>query len=136
MAWMQPRTDWTAQDFFELSDYERIRDNLFYLQQLARTLYPPVEFEAMGEYGTSELPYLSFWRAPDANLTALLAGTFRRPDYEGEGDWHENGPVWDHEALNRIESACLHLYQDLGAQANARQRLAFVMGGGPLGGCV
>ena len=136
MNWTTPKTDWTAQDEFALSDYARIRDNLLYLQKAARALYPPVEFEVMGQHRVADLVYLDFWRTPDANLTALLAGTFCRPDYEGEGDWRENGPVWDYEALNRIESACLHLYEDLQVQANARQQLAFMMGGGLFGGCV
>lgn len=136
MSWQTPKTDWTASDYFELSDYERIRGNLLYLQKAARLLYPPVAFSAMQEYTMEDLPYLDFWRTPDENLSALLAGTFCRPLYEGAGDWRENGPVWDDDALNRIESACLHLYEDLQVQAASKQRLAFQMGGGIFGACI
>ena len=136
MGWTTPKTNWTAQDYFELADYNRIRGNLIYLQNIAKSLYPPVKFEQMGEYDLPDFPYLTFWRAPDTNLTALLTGTFCRSDYKGEGKWQENGPVWDDNALNRIESACLYLYQDLQAQTNARQKLKFLMGGVSFGGCI
>ena len=73
MSWTTPKADRTAQDEFVLSDYDRIRDNLLYLQQAARALYPPVEFEAMEQRRVADLVYLDFWHTPDANLTALLA---------------------------------------------------------------
>ena len=38
--WQAPKTDWTAQDYVNYEDYERIAGNLMYLYELARQLYP------------------------------------------------------------------------------------------------
>lgn len=32
MSWIEPKTDWTSQDTFNFSDYNRIKNNIAYLE--------------------------------------------------------------------------------------------------------
>ena len=34
MAWIEPKTNWTSQDFFNIEDYNRIIGNIAYLKEL------------------------------------------------------------------------------------------------------
>ena len=80
---------------------------------------------------------------PDEQLAGVAHKDFSA--YALVGDWEDkerarayeaNGRVWSYDDLNRIESALLGLYTALTAQQNARQTLAFTMGGGIFGACV
>ena len=75
-------------------------------------------------------------RDRDNNVDALLDNTFRPPRSERARAYEANGRVWDYDDLNRIESALAGLYTALTAQRNARQTLAFTMGGGIFGACI
>ena len=48
MAWLEPKTDWQASDFFNIQDYNRIKGNLNEIRTQALTLWPDFPFEEMG----------------------------------------------------------------------------------------
>ena len=43
MTWITPKTNWTQNDYFTLSDAERIRDNVRHLKSMAEEIYPDAE---------------------------------------------------------------------------------------------
>ena len=40
MAWVNPKTNWTANDYYNIEDAERIINNIEYLRERAKQLYP------------------------------------------------------------------------------------------------
>lgn len=117
-------------------DYVRIRGNILHLRDMARQLYLPFPLADMADYGPAEFPYVEFFANVDNNVDALLDNTFRPARSERARAYAANGRVWNYDDLNRIESALLGLYTALTAQQNARQTLAFTMGGGIFGACI
>ena len=47
MAWKEPKTDWTADDRFNIQDYNRIKNNLEYLHARACMNWGKFEIEDM-----------------------------------------------------------------------------------------
>ena len=37
--WQEPKTDWTVNDYFNYTDYNRIKNNIAYLREQALKLY-------------------------------------------------------------------------------------------------
>ena len=54
MAWLEPKTDWQASDFFNIQDYNRIKGNLNEIRTMALTMWPDFSFEEMGTDKTYE----------------------------------------------------------------------------------
>ena len=46
--WKEPKTDWSESDYFNYEDYNRIKNNIAYLQGVALTLYADVSMKEMG----------------------------------------------------------------------------------------
>ena len=137
MAWITPKTDWKATDPIMLDpDYIRIRGNILHLRDMARQLYLSFPLADMEDYGPAGFPYVEFFANVDNNVDALLDNTFRPARSERARAYAANGRVWNYDDLNRIESTLLGLYTALTAQQNARQTLAFTMGGGIFGACI
>lgn len=137
MAWTQPKTDWSTGDAFRLDpDYARIRGNILHLYGMARQLYLPFVLAQMAQPALADVPTASFFADVDNNVDALLDGTYRPPRAQRARTYEANGRAWDADDLNRIESALAGLYTALTAQANARQTLAFTMGGGTFAACI
>ena len=137
MAWITPKTDWQETDPVMLDpDYVRIRGNILHLRDMARQLYLPFPLADMADYGPAGFSFVEFFANVDDNVDALLDNTFRPARSERARAYAANGRVWNYDDLNRIESALLGLYTALTAQQNARQTLAFTMGGGIFGACI
>ena len=57
MAWIEPKTDWTPSNRFNIEDYNRIKNNLLHLYDIALLLIGNFEIENMGNdlvVGTDE----------------------------------------------------------------------------------
>ena len=48
MAWIEPKTDWTSSTRFNIEDYNRIKNNLTYLHEIASVRVGAIEIEYMG----------------------------------------------------------------------------------------
>ena len=46
--WQEPKTDWTVNDYFNYTDYNRIKNNIAYLREQALKLYINFPFTEMG----------------------------------------------------------------------------------------
>lgn len=129
MAWQTPKTDWTADDRFNISDYNRIKNNLMYLQELGSEIYSFFEIDDMGEDKTS---YAEYWKPAEFNLFEsnldLIKEVFPQSDIGIRKTFFENAPFIDYIELNRIESAMLNYYQMGTTQKAINPRLAFRLG--------
>ena len=129
--WQQPKTDWKAEDFFNVEDYNRIKGNLNEIRALALTLWPDFEFEEMGadktyqDYGF----YADEINRFEANVEHICAGTFPFPVGEQQA-FYENQPFIDWQELNRIEEACRLIYSNICSREAGRKTLAFILNGG------
>lgn len=129
--WQEPKTDWGDGDFFNIQDYNRIKGNLNELRSLAEILWPEFLFEEMGEDKTYQDYgfYADEINRFEANVDHICAGTF--PFQVGERQtFYDNQPFIDWKELNRIESACLMIYQNMQGGINGRKMLEFVLNGG------
>ena len=80
--WQQPKTDWQTDDFFNIEDYNRIKENLNEIRSMALKLWPDFPWEEMGQdksyedYGfyADEINHF------EANIDHICAGTFPPAD--------------------------------------------------------
>ena len=129
--WQQPKTDWRESDFFNIEDYNRIKENLKEIRIQALLLWPDFVFEEMGpdktyqDYGF----YADEINRFEANVDHICQGTF--PFAVGERQtFFDNQPFIDWKELNRIEKACLTMYMNITGRRNGIPRLSFRLSGG------
>lgn len=97
MAWVEPKTNWKNGDAFNLSpDYDRIKENIEYLQRLYR-----VQGTSLGTFTLSDIPLVSFFNDIVIN-TELIS------PYPTLRHYSTGGCVWGAKDLNDIEG--IHLY--------------------------
>lgn len=127
--WQQPKTDWREEDFFNIQDYNRIKNNLNEIRSQALVLWPDFEFEEMGadknyqDYGF----YADEINRIEANIDHICAGTF--PFTVGNRQvFYDNQPFVGWKELNRIESACEIMYQNILGRKNGMAKLRFTLG--------
>lgn len=130
--WTEPKTDWVITDKFNYADYNRIKNNISHLRELALNLYLDFPFEDMGTDKSSyqDFPYADEFTALEANLESLRENTFLFDDSE-EKTWYENQKTPNYEDFNRLERACLLFYKGFTSQKNTLRRLSFRLGTKP-----
>lgn len=132
--WIQPRK-WQQGDLFNPVDYNRIKNNLQELRELAVTMYPEFTIRFMGE--DKAFTDDSFY-ADEINLFEVNLGKLKDnlPYWQGDiKTWNENTPFLTTEELNRIEDACQQLYDYLMGQSRGRSHLQFTLGRGRCVAC-
>ena len=129
MAWETPKTNWVSTDRFNISDYNRIKNNIVYLEEIGNEVYKSFVLSEMGEDKTS---YAGFWTPAEFNLfetnLELIKQNFPASDIGTSKVFFENGPFIDYQELNRIESALLKYYTMAIQQMAIIPRLAFRLG--------
>ena len=107
--WITPKTDWTTTSRFEYTDYNRIRNNLLYLNDMLNEKYPekaqPLDLGDAktgyaNEYSVSE--FIAFEDALESfTRVGRDANIGDRNYYRGNDSF-----IWA-DALNRLEQCCL-----------------------------
>lgn len=132
-----PKTDWRVctdekgkytGDYFDIDDYNRIKNNIQFLHHLALKMYADFEIDDMGkdkEY--TDYPYADEINTIESNLERMAENTFRK-NYGIKQVYVDNGKFIDHAELNRIESALLDMYNQLTGQYNGRRMFTFMLG--------
>lgn len=127
--WIEPKTDWTSEDYFNAEDYNRIIGNITYLKAYLDDLFSNLTNVSLGE----EKTYLSLIYAREMNdieqtLEKLNSETYRFGIGETQTyKANKPTPLWSE--FNRVESAMLLLYKTMVAHKGALPRLAFRLGG-------
>lgn len=127
--WSEPKTDWTSSDYVNYTDYNRIKNNIDYLRELALSLYSPFPFGDMGEDKTSyaEFPYADEFNSIEENWSSLAEIIYPEKEVVGK-TWYENAGTPTYEDFNRLESLCLKMYERLDIIRKNKERLAFTLG--------
>lgn len=129
--WQQPKVNWRASDYFNISDYNRIKGNINEIRTLAEDLWAEFSFSEMGEDKTYE--DAGFY-ADEINLFEENIENFKNDlvalPVGDKKTFYDNTAFIDYEELNRIESACLWFYENVLSAKNDRRRLAFTLGTG------
>lgn len=143
MAWTTPKTDWHGAidsegvysgDRFNAVDFNRIKNNLAYLRELAITLYDEFTIGSLGaDRTTGDYFYADEINQLEANLNTINANTLKR-QYGSAPVYVANGNTMDFIELNRLESAILDLYNRLTNESEGRRMFTwnFGMKGGEL----
>jgi hypothetical protein len=146
MAWITPKTDWKAEydgageyvaDFFNIEDYNRIKNNLMYLREIGGELFYPLPTITVGAdkhypiAGSPDFDNDNFF-ADEINLIedgldALdqAIGLFQ---HGNKSTFYENGRFIGFAELNRIESAELELYEYITDSIAGKSHLAIRFG--------
>lgn len=132
MAWQTPKTNWKPGDKVNIQDYNRWKNNITYLRELSLEVYKAYTLTDMGtDKAYTDYIYADEINTIEANLTALSVHTY--PFVIGEQQtYYPNQPTPDYKEFNRIESACLLIYNNLIGQIHGRRRLAIRLGGSRL----
>lgn len=126
--WTAPKINWKETDYFNIQDYNRIKNNLNHIRSMALQLYNDFPFADMG----NDKSYTDYYYADEinlfeSNLERINMNTFPRPI----GDtvtFYDNQPFIDYHELNRLELGMLTIYKGLYGQAAGRRKLQFKLG--------
>lgn len=129
LTWIEPKTDWTKDDKFNITDYNRIKNNLLYLQELANQFYPPSKTANLGADKTlyTEFFYADEFNAFEAHLDSLNNQTLRL-NIGRRQTFYDNGVFIGFDELNRIERAQFDLYDNMRNQRDGRRMHVFALG--------
>lgn len=148
MAWITPKTDWKVEydssglfigDFFNVEDYNRIKNNLVFLRDLSADFIGVVPVIPVGvdkHYpinGSPDFDNDNFF-ADEINMIEDGLNTLDElmpfVDFGEKKTYYDNGQFIDYQELNRIESAELILYNLLTNSIAGKRRLSFRLGSG------
>lgn len=137
MAWTTPKTNWYGAvnengvyegDRFNAADFNRIKNNLAYLRDLAVTMYDSFSIESVGADKTpADYFYADEINQLETNLVTINTHTLNR-SYGTKPTYQANGKIMDFNELNRLESAILDLYDRLTNQHDGRRTLTWNFG--------
>lgn len=134
--WKTPKTDWNGYedgngdyhgDRFNAEDYNRIKNNIQFLRDLAVKMYENFDVVHMEDKGEEEYPYADEINTIEDNLDTVAASTFHK-NYGEKQVYVSNGAFIEFGELNRIESASLDIYNQLLCQYEGRRMLTFMLG--------
>ena len=142
MAWTTPKTDWYGEetdgvysgDYFNASDFNRIKNNLDYLRELAVKMYDSFTIQSLGDdRSEKDYFYADEINKLEDNLKTINSNTLKRP-YGTAPTYADNGNTMDFKELNRLEGAILDLYNKLTNEHDGRRMFTwnFGMKGGTL----
>lgn len=142
MAWTTPKTDWYGKetdgvysgDYFNASDFNRIKNNLDYLRELAVKMYDSFTIQSLGDdRSEKDYFYADEINKLEDNLKTINSNTLKRP-YGTAPTYADNGNTMDFKELNRLEGAILDLYNKLTNEHDGRRMFTwnFGMKGGTL----
>lgn len=130
MAWITPKTNWVATDYFNPEDYNRITGNIQYIKQKAIELWGNFQTPALSpDKNYASMIYASEMNNIENAVVNINANTY---DFNlGESKTYaanNNSATLNYTDLNRIESAILRLKKTLDAQLECIPRLEFTLG--------
>ena len=102
MAYIEPKTDWEPSDYITPADYNRIKNNLVYINDLFNEMYEEYVFEPGEDIGIDE-----WFRASKFNMFEDCVENFQRSGTVitfGERSYYsDNGHLPNYNKINRLE---------------------------------
>ena len=141
MAWETPKTNWYGKrdangvytgDRFNATDFNRIKNNLQHLRDMAITLYEEFNIVSLGDDRTpKDYFYADEINQLEANFVTINSNTLKG-SYGSAPVYVDNGNTMGFAELNRLEGAILDLYDKLTNETYGRRM--FTMNFGMKGG--
>lgn len=135
--WQTPKTNWYGAvdangvysgDRFNAVDFNRIKNNLQYVRDLAITLYKEFDIVSLGDDRTEkDYFYADEINQLEVNLNTINNNTLKL-SYGTAPTYVENGNTMDFAELNRLEGAILDLYDKLTNQSEGRRMFQWNFG--------
>lgn len=135
--WQTPKTNWYGAvdangvytgDRFNAADFNRIKNNLQELRDLAVRLYDEFDIVSVGADKTvKDYFYADEINQLEANLNTINSKTLKR-SYGATPTYMENGNTMDFAELNRLEGAILDLYEKIKNQVEGRRTFQWNFG--------
>lgn len=128
MAWTEPKTNWTKDDFFNIEDYRRITNNIMYLKDFLDSLfYGLSDMQLMSEKNISEPIYAREINDIENNIELLNIETYKL-EIGDTKEYFPNQRTMDFNELNRIEKAMFDIYTKMKKHKELLTRLSFRLG--------
>ncbi len=136
MEWLEPKTNWQASedesgeytgDYFNIEDYNRIKNNIEFLGSLAKE-YWPIFVKSQPDHAYEEYPYADEVNTLGDNLESINA--YIGAEIGTKTIYEANGTFIGCEDLNRLESACMTLYNTMQGLYIRPKKLPYRLGGG------
>lgn len=137
MAWSTPKTDWYGTvdangvysgDRFNAEDFNRIKNNLQSLRDLAVKIYDEFDIGSVGEDKTvTDYFYADEINQLEENLNTINANTMNL-SYGTTPIYMDNGNIMDFTELNRLEGATLDLYEKIKNRIEGRRMFQWNFG--------
>lgn len=134
MSWITPKTDWKITlssdeylgDYFNVSDYNRIKGNIEYLAERAKSLVSVPEVDLGEDKTYTDNYYADEFNALETALDEIADALLK--DIGEPMTFFDNGVFIQASELNRIESATLELYKRINDSIEGKAMLAFTLG--------
>lgn len=137
MAWTTPKTDWYGAvdangvysgDRFNAEDFNRIKNNLQCLRDLAITIYEEFDIASVGDDKTvTDYFYADEINQLEENLNTINTHTMNL-SYGATPVYMDNGNIMDFTELNRLEGATLDLYEKIKNRIEGRRMFQWNFG--------
>ena len=133
MSWSTPKTNWKNTDYFNRSDYNRIKNNLEFLKEQSLKVLNPCSMTDMGNDVTDPN---HIWDPAEFNLLEenlkriLSTNQFDTYKPDSARIYTYDGSFLSYVELNRLESWIARLEDNLTQIMADRKRLSFTLGGG------
>jgi len=110
-SWITPKTNWTKSDKVAYSDYNRIRNNLLYINDMLNEKYPDkAQTLDLGDALTYSANYLPSQFNAFENALESFTRVGNNVNIGDKKTFVGNSPFIDYNELNRIEACCLRWY--------------------------
>jgi len=135
--WVEPKTSWVATDYYNLSDYDRIRNNIEWLKQLADNVvniptvitksykYSVPTLTPMTAKTHHDIPFAAVLNAIENNFAAINTNTHDLTDTRNV--FVGNGVFITYNQLNDLESKILLLHDWLLNDMTPPSNLGFTL---------
>lgn len=132
LEFLTPKTDWSSSSRFNIEDYNRIRNNLNYLHDVALVRIGAFEIEDMGVDLVVDMDEEKNWdvdvfNAIENNLHTI-SNKIINANIGTKKTFYENGLMPDFAELNRIESVSLRNKNALDNLSAGLRRIPFKLG--------
>lgn len=128
-TWTTPKTDWVSSDYFNVADYNRIKENVLYLTELANELFSgfsPSSVVPTADKTVSDWYFATEFNGFEQRVRELYSFTMSKT--WSARTFSANGAFINYSELNRLESAELDLYLNLKNIADGLRHLSFQLG--------
>ena len=109
LSWITPKTNWKSSDYITYTDYNRIRNNLLYINDQLNTMFP--DKAQTLDLGSAKTGYSNVYHASEFNAFEDALESFARVGADvntgKRNTYKPNCPFIGYQDLNRIESCCL-----------------------------